>query len=690
MTLSMRRATLVLSLLAGLAVAPASAPAGSAPQPPASPAPPAPVALDSGWSFHPDPADIGISSGWSGGPAGTGWQPVTLPSVFDARPLPQLFHGTVGWYALRFSAPATPAGFQWSAYFQQVRRNATIWLNGTQVATHEDPYIPFEVPLAGLRSAALNTLVLRVDNRKGVDPREGWWNWGGIPRPVSLIARGPVVLRDPALLPRVSCSGTGRCGPAAVSLDGWVTNRTGASLAPTLTVTLHAPQGGSATTRTLAVGALAPGATRRVGLRVTVPSPAALWAPDHPSLYAATIQTSVGGRVVQEDRQQVGVRAVTVRDGLLYLNGRRIDLRGASIEEDVPGRGPALTPADMDSIVAELKAVHANATRAQYLLNPALLDRLDRAGIMVWSQAPIYHRDAQLVTAAQQAIALATLRGTVLAARTHPSVLTQSVANELTPVPDSVPGTRAYLLAGAALVRDLDPSVPVSLDLLSYPGYPRESTYTSFDLLGINNYFGWYPGRAGHSTADLAGLRPYLQSVHARYPRQAMVMTEFGAEATIPGPADQKQTYAYQDRYLRDTLGVVGSLPYMSGALYWTLREFAVKPYWDGGAHPAAPRDSIHHKGLISYSGVPKPAWSTAARLFAAAPLYPAAPPAPGPSSLPAVLALLALLLGVGALSALSVWSFVGLRAARRRPPPSGPPALRLRRRERRADTTYA
>ena len=60
---------------------------------------------------------------------------------------------------------------------------------------------------------------------------------------------------------------------------------------------------------------------------------------------------------------------------------------------------------------------------------------------MVWSQAPIYHRDRLLETAAQRAAALGTLRRTVLEARNHPSVITHSVANELSVIPDKVRGT---------------------------------------------------------------------------------------------------------------------------------------------------------------------------------------------------------------------------------------------------------
>jgi len=83
------------------------------------------------------------------------------------------------------------------------------------------------------------------------------------------------------------------------------------------------------------------------------------------------------------DRLRPGLRQVSVRGGLLELNGRQIALRGAAIQEDIPGHGPALTPADITTIVDGLKRVHANVTRAHYLLNPKLLDALDAAGIMV-------------------------------------------------------------------------------------------------------------------------------------------------------------------------------------------------------------------------------------------------------------------------------------------------------------------
>ena len=123
-----------------------------------------------------------------------------------------------------------------------------------------------------------------------------------------------------------------------------------------------------------------------------VPRPA-LWSPERPQLYSARITLRDRGAVQQVVRRSVGLRSVTVKHAHLYLNNRRVQLRGASIHEDMPGHGAALTEADMDRIVRELKDLGANVTRSHYLLNDRLLDRLDRAGILVWNEAPIWQRD---------------------------------------------------------------------------------------------------------------------------------------------------------------------------------------------------------------------------------------------------------------------------------------------------------
>ncbi len=100
----------------------------------------------------------------------------------------------------------------------------------------------------------------------------------------------------------------------------------------------------------------------------------------------------------------------------------------------------------MDTTVRELKELGANVTRAHYVLSEPLLRRLDRAGIMVWNQAPVWQRDhgANLLgNALERRRALAQVERTIKAARNHPSVITHSVANELSFTPDRKSGPAA-------------------------------------------------------------------------------------------------------------------------------------------------------------------------------------------------------------------------------------------------------
>lgn len=641
------------------------------PAPAQSPVPRA-VPLAEGWEFHPDDADRGLAAGWGRSSPASGWEGVEVPHVIDGTPEKAEFGGTVGWYRLAFTAPASGEAFDWALRFEQVRRRARVWLNGREIGHHDDPYVPFTLVARGLRKGQRNELVVRVDHRKEKEPREGWWNWGGIVRPVSLVPLGPLRLEDPGLMPDVACEPGGEECSAEVLVRGTLENRSDARVAePRIRLRLVPPDGGEPTVRTEAVRPLMPGESARVSFRVKVAAPK-LWSPGRPDLYAATLTTFASGAPAQVDRRRIGLRGVRVRNGLLELNGRQLDVRGASIQEDLPGRGPALRDQDIRRIVDDLQAVGANVTRAHYLLNPKLLDALDAAGIMVWSQAPIYHRDRLLRTAAQRETALATVRDTVREARSHPSVITHSVANELSALPDRKRGTRLFLDAAVREVRRVDPTLPVSVDLLSYPGFPGADAYRQYDLLGINSYFGWYPGKENHSTAKLADLGPYLDRMRKLYPTQAMVVTEFGAESTFDGPKDEKESYAFQADYVQKILDIVEDRPFVGGAIYWTVREFAVKPDWDGGAKRDVPRDAIHNKALLTYDGRKKPAWAVAERDFTSTPLYRTVPAATG-LGLPdgrgggggggLLVAVVALVVG---LLLVDVWAFAGLLRDRR------------------------
>ena len=586
---------------------------------PATARPPAAVPLTDGWRYLPDPQNVGLQDNWGqAGAASLGWAPVTIPNDFNPVVSSASDRGRVGWYELQFIGPAITAGRSWAVSFESVRRNARVWLNGHEIGSNSDPYAPFSLPATTLVPGAPNLLIVRVDDiRGGGSLPEDWWNWGGIMGPVTLHPVGRLSLKELGVMPELRCGN--RCGDLLV--QGTLVNNFSGSLRSYILVRATSPGGVTSSIR-YRLPSIRSGGSRRVSFRLPVRGSPALWSPQRPSLYQVQVQTVAQGRVQQADSLQVGIRSVQVRGGILYLNGRRLWLHGAAVHEDMQGEGAALTDGDIETIVSELRSVGANVTRAHYLLSPRLLDALDAAGIMVWAQPPVDHADPALRTAAGRAHALAMLRSTLIGDRSHPSVIVDSVGNELSPNPDATPGTRSYLNQATSLARQLDPLLPVALDTYCYTGFPAQRIYSKLNVLGISDYFGWYTGPPGHSIANFSQLEPFLQRSHTRYPHQALVASEFGAEALFDGPVTTKGSYGFQSNYLQRTFGVLDRLPFMNGAIYWTLREFAEGPDWTGGANlpTGAALDGLHHKGLIAYDGTEKPAYAVAQQLFSTTP----------------------------------------------------------------------
>jgi beta-glucuronidase len=92
------------------------------------------------------------------------------------------------------------------------------------------------------------------------------------------------------------------------------------------------------------------------------------------------------------------------------------------------------------------------------------------------------------------------------------------------------------------------------------------------------------------------------------------VITEFGAEANRDGPVEERGTYAYQSDFVNFHSAVYASKPWLSGAIWWTLQEFYVRPGWEGGnPWPSSP---LHQKATIRLDGSKKPAFFDLQRIY--------------------------------------------------------------------------
>jgi beta-glucuronidase len=205
------------------------------------------------------------------------------------------------------------------------------------------------------------------------------------------------------------------------------------------------------------------------------------------------------------------------------------------------------------------------------------------------------------------------LRENILANENHPSVLLWSIGNELPTPPTSAEA--GYIAGAAALARKLDPTRPVGMAVTDWPGVACQSAYAPLDVIGFNDYFGWYSAGGG-TTDDRDALGPFVDSLRACYPTKALFVTEFGFEANRDGPVEERGTYAFQSNSAAYHLDVFAARPWLSGAMYFALEDFAVSPGWDGG--DPFPDPPFNQKGLIDLAGNFKPAFAVVQGIYKA------------------------------------------------------------------------
>jgi beta-glucuronidase len=567
------------------------------------------------WYGRPDPGDKGLEAAYQRSSSLAGWVGTTIPQAANAGDLSEeSYFGRVHWYRKDFRAPPAPARTRWVLRFESVNYRATVWLNGRLLGRHTAAYLPFELEAEKLRPKRVNRLVVRVDGRRSpldVPPLTvrsdnrftgGWWNYTGILREVYLRRVDGFDLRDVLVRPVLPC----RSCAARVRVEATVQNVSDAGAPARL-------EGRVDERRLDFAPAFVPaGQGRRLRTTIRLAKPR-LWSPQDPNLYTVSLLVRGIGGVAQRYTVHTGIRDIRVdRWGRLLLNYERVSLRGASMHEDDPERGAALGPADLRRNVELLRELGATMTRSHYPLHPLTLELADRHGIVVWSEVPVYQmQDRLFMVSRVRRVGLYLLRQTIRRDRNHPSVFVWSVGNENTSRPGA--GFSRYVREAKRTVRSLDPTRLVGLAFPGYPTIDRQQLYGELDALGVNDYFGWYEGPAG-SIADRAALEPYLDRLHGDYPRQALFVTEFGAEASRPGQVGEKGTFEFQKEFLQYHLNVFARKPFVNGALVWILRDFRVKPGYAGG-NPM-PQPPKNFKGLVDDSGARKPAFDAVQQLL--------------------------------------------------------------------------
>jgi beta-galactosidase len=465
--------------------------------------------------------------------------------------------------------------------FDGVMTNATVYLNGVELAQHVGGFLPFSVELTELLVPGENDLGVVVDGRLLNVPPLG--NRNGASAVDFLMPAG--IYRDTRL----------RVVPTTYIADVFakpvhvLTARPGLGLTVTvespaimrdrMQVTVELLDGrrklATRTFRHKIVRGTNVISARLSDLRVS------LWSPSAPKLYTVRVTLSGSAARPHTVKLRTGFRQAGFELDGFYLNGERLQIVGLSRHQSFPYTGMAasgrLQARDAQLLKHEL---NCNMVRcSHYPPSPHFLDACDELGLMVWEEPPgwDYIGDENF-----RAIFLQNVQDMVLRDRNRPSVIVWATRlNE----------TQSYptLYAEARQLADtLDGTRPTSGAMTT-----RSRTGWAEDVFAYNDYGSTDYGSPSADVAispPLPGV-PYLISEAVGALTGAHQYRWIDPSSTLQA---QARLHAQVNQQARSNLAY-------AGVLSWAAVDYASLV---GGSRMW---DNLRSPGVMDFFRVPKP-----------------------------------------------------------------------------------
>ena len=240
----------------------------------------------------------------------------------------------------------------------------------------------------------------------------------------------------------------------------------------------------------------------------------------NPYLYSVKTQVKVGGIVIDEVIQPLGIRyySVDANNGF-FLNGTSCRLHGVAHHEDRLDKGRAISDANRKQDLDILKELGCNYIRlSHYQHGQYTYNYCDSTGIVVWTEIPLIDRvDASQTFSDNAKLQLKEL---MYQNYNHPSVIVWGLSNEITykSGPDPAPlvqqlNTLAHQIDSTRLTASAAMSSNAALNFYS-------------DIYSCNVYNGWY-----YNTYNDFGA--WATTQHNAHPGNSVGVSEYGAGANI-------------------------------------------------------------------------------------------------------------------------------------------------------------
>jgi len=403
---------------------------------------------------------------------------VELPFVNDPE---QMSHGykplgrrypetSVGWYRREFEIPASDVGRRISVQFDGAFRDVLVFVNGCFIGRNDNGYAPFEFDLTDfLHYGGMNYIVARVDASFG----DGWFYEGaGIYRHLWLIKTDRVHLGKWESTVRAALKGNA----ATLALDTVVKNEGKDPASARVTWKIMDVSGATVATAEAAAQTVAADGVASYSATAKLANPA-LWSTDNPNLYTAIVTVESGGKAVDAERINFGVRtAEFTPDKGFFLNGKPLKIQGTCNHHDHAGVGAAVPDRLQYFRMGVLKEMGCNGVRTSHNApTPEWVDACDRMGVMMMCETRQMSSNPE---------GMAQLEAMVKRYRNSPSIILWSVGNEEWQLQGAM-AEQGARIAGEMVRRchELDPTRVVSA---AVNGDNRHGVTDAFDIVGFN------------------------------------------------------------------------------------------------------------------------------------------------------------------------------------------------------------
>ena len=339
----------------------------------------------------------------------------------------------ISWYRKHYTPPSQYSGLRFLLEFEGVGTVATVYVNGTQVGTHQGGYTPFTLDVTSqIVTGQDNVIAVQVDSRyaNGIPPEGSgidYCTFGGMVRNVRLIVVNPLYT-DWNFVSMPNCSTAG-CTPGGIVTSQVRVVNTSASQKSFTAVTSVVDGSNNVVATGTGSGTVAANGTAVITYK-TSSAVTHFWSPDDPFLYTVYTQLQDGSTWVDELNDRTGFRSIyfgnTSSNGKFYINGTALKLRGVNRHETFPyiGRAAAarLQRKDADILKYDLGC---NLVRcSHYTQAPDFIKRCDEIGLMLIQEVPGW---SYIGSSSWTALLMQDLKEMIYRDRNRPSVISFGV-----------------------------------------------------------------------------------------------------------------------------------------------------------------------------------------------------------------------------------------------------------------------